>query len=169
MSTTNERLLQVRPLRWRHCWSITKELNVPAVRGVLGFSHFKLAGRFKSYGALGPSAALFCGPTLVAIGGIIVQQPGVGEAWSVHSAALGRLGLGYRFVRLARRQLALWIAATKLHRLQATCSLWSDPAVRGRFTEFLTVLGFTPEAQIRAADSLGQDVLIYAMFPGEVA
>lgn len=159
--------LTVRPLRFRHCWSITRELNVPQVKGVLAFSHLKQARRFHSYAALGPSAAVFCGPALLAIGGMIVQQSGVGEAWSVHSAAIGRLGLGFALVRLARRQLAAAIIATKLHRVQATCSDWPHALVRNRFFGYLRLLGFQYETRLRRADSLGQDVIVFSLFPDE--
>lgn len=152
---------RIKPLRPWHCWAVTRQFNVPAVRDVLKTGRLRLAATYTLYSVLGPAAALFCGRRLLAIGGLLDQAPGVAEAWSVHTAALGELDVGFRFCRLARRQLDRWIKEGRYHRVSATCSVWADLPTRYRFVGFLLALGFEVETTLEKADALQQDVLVF--------
>lgn len=149
--------LQARPLHSWHCWRILGGLNVPAAKLSWGRTRWLTFRHLLQLRRQGPSAAIFYRHRLLAVAGIAGAIPGVGEAWSVHSAALSELRLGVPFIWFCRHLLGAWLRDYRYHRVHACVS------VDGRLSRWLRVLGFVLETRLRCADAAGGDMLVYAI------
>jgi hypothetical protein len=99
---------------------------------------------------------------LLALGGVAQRFPGVAEAWAVIGARVTELGLGYQFVRFARRLFEQWLEAGRWHRVD--CGVPAAPGSAGKFLAWTRALGFEPEARLQRACSDGSDMIVCVRF-----
>ncbi len=111
----------------------------------------------------GPSAAIWVPGTILGLGGIAERFPGVGEGWAIIGAEVTRLGLGFRFVRFARRLFADWIRAGHFHRVD--CGIPAHRPTVDRFLAWVEALGFAPEARLARGCADGEDVIVCSILP----
>jgi hypothetical protein len=118
-------------------------------------SRWAVTKRLKLLTRLGPSAAVFCGEELIAVGGLVVAIPGVGECWMHVCRGVTDRRMGFKLARLCRRWL--WSHADRLHRI-ATCV----PGTDDRWVAWAHSLGLKFEAVLHGACADGSDSLMFA-------
>jgi hypothetical protein len=108
-------------------------------------------------------AALGYERDLLALGGVAQRFPGVAEAWAVIGARVTELGVGFRFVRFARRLFDRWLEEGRWHRVD--CGVPAAAGSVGTFLAWTGALGFAPEARLQRACSDGSDMIVCVRFP----
>lgn len=118
--------------------------------------------RLRLMSRLGPSTAVACGDEWLAVGGLALTLPGVAECWMRVSGRVQELGMGFRLARLCRRWL--WSHVEGLHRV-ATCV----PGTSDRWVAWAHSLGLRYEASLKAANSDGTDMLVFARIGSQIS
>jgi hypothetical protein len=111
-----------------------------------------------------PGWTVTCEGRFLCAMGIVAPYPGFGEAWCVAGPEIrGNRAHTLYFVRTSKRVILGVARDMGLRRLQATVdATWKEGQ------KYVEALGFRPEATLRKYGPAGQDVIMYAMFPGDV-
>jgi hypothetical protein len=104
-------------------------------------------------------AAIHESGNAVAVGGVALNQPGVGQAWLIGTDAIGAYGV--EIAHAARKVIATLFSAGELHRIQAYSAAFHTRAHR-----WLKAIGLREEARLPAYGKDGEDFLIFSVVKG---
>lgn len=134
------------------------------VRGIPGWTMFNDAAGFARYLAglaAHPAYCAFYEGELIGAAGVIITYRGVGEAWAMVLPGARQCARSFhKAVKLGLREIAL---EHDLHRIEA--------GVHASFLagkRWAVGLGFKPESVRRMAGTNKEDIITFAMFPGDV-
>ena len=137
----------VNGMRLRHF----DRLGAVAIQGVREHLEFNKAR--------GPSWSLEHDGDIVACAGVLVLEPGRGDAWALTSELVHRYPLAFH--RRVKWCLADIMSNFNLHRIQCVCDCEHATSLK-----WLNRLGFTPEGRLRQFTGDGRDVFILAKLRG---
>ena len=96
----------------------------------------------------------------IGAGGIVMQRPGVADAWTLLSPVLKSFPVFLH--REVKRQLAVVIKRYSLRRIQCTIETTDDPHTACKWAKSL---GFQYEGTMRSYTHDGKDVYLFSLIP----
>lgn len=95
----------------------------------------------------------------VAVGGVALHQPGVGQAWLVGTPAVGSLGV--EIAHACRLAITTLFAEGSLHRIQAYSS-----ATHRRAHRWLRAIGLREESRLPMFGKRGEEFIVFSIVKG---
>lgn len=104
-------------------------------------------------------AALDRSGAAVAIGGVALHQPGVGQAWMVGTDGIGAMGI--EIAHVCRRVVRQLFLDGVIHRVQA-----HSIASHTRAHRWMRAIGMKEEAAVPAFGKRGESFIVFSMLKG---
>jgi len=105
-------------------------------------------------------AALLPSGEAVAVGGVAVHQPGIGQAWMVGTERIGELGV--EIAHASKKGIKALFERGGVHRIQAHSAAFHSDAHR-----WLKAIGLRKEATLPKYGKGGEDFFIFSAVKGD--